>query len=143
MEAIFLVRDLMEMYRSSKKDYHMVFIDLEKTYDRVHRNILWWALVEQGVSSQYIHLIQDMYEGIRTSVPTNGGDTPDFPITIDDVILIDESREGVNEKLELWRETLESKGSDIEDLSYKKMERLTGMSPTVYKQNGQNGEVQQ
>ncbi|XP_071722141.1 uncharacterized protein [Rutidosis leptorrhynchoides] len=70
-----------------------------------------------------------MYEGLRTSVRTNGGDTPDFPITIgiheglalspyiftlvmdvltrhihddipwgmlfvDDVILIDESREG-------------------------------------------------
>ena len=28
----------------------------------------------------------------------------------DDIVLIDESREGVNLKLELWRQTLESKG---------------------------------
>ena len=28
----------------------------------------------------------------------------------DDVVLVDESRTGVNQKLELWRETLESKG---------------------------------
>ena len=28
----------------------------------------------------------------------------------DDVVLVDESREGVNRKLELWRHTLESKG---------------------------------
>jgi hypothetical protein len=28
----------------------------------------------------------------------------------DDVVLIDESRIGVNKKLELWRQTLESKG---------------------------------
>ena len=28
----------------------------------------------------------------------------------DDVVLVDESRAGVNKKLELWRETLESKG---------------------------------
>jgi hypothetical protein len=28
----------------------------------------------------------------------------------DDVVLIDESRIGVNQKLELWRQTLESKG---------------------------------
>ena len=28
----------------------------------------------------------------------------------DDVVLVDESRTGVNQKLELWRETLEFKG---------------------------------
>ena len=28
----------------------------------------------------------------------------------DDVVLVDESRTGVNRKLELWRRTLESKG---------------------------------
>ena len=30
-----------------------------------------------------------------------------------DVVLVDESRAGVNKKLELWRHTLESKGSDL------------------------------
>jgi len=29
---------------------------------------------------------------------------------VDDIVLIDESREGVNTKLELWRSTLESQG---------------------------------
>jgi hypothetical protein len=31
----------------------------------------------------------------------------------DDVVLVDESREEVNRKLELWRQTLESKGFRI------------------------------
>ena len=30
-----------------------------------------------------------------------------------DVVLVDESREGVNRKLELWRQALESKGFRI------------------------------
>jgi hypothetical protein len=33
MEAIFLIRKLMERYRGQKKDSHMVFIDLEKVYE--------------------------------------------------------------------------------------------------------------
>ena len=38
------------------------------------------------------------------------GDIPWCMLFADDVVLVDESRTGVNQKLELWRETLESKG---------------------------------
>ena len=34
MEAIFLLQQLMEKYRATKKNLHMVFIDLKKAYDR-------------------------------------------------------------------------------------------------------------
>jgi hypothetical protein len=60
MEAIFLIRQLMERCREQKKDLHMIFIDLEKDYDKVPRNVIWWALQKHKVSSKYITLIKDM-----------------------------------------------------------------------------------
>ena len=41
MEAIFLIRKVMERYREKKKDLHMVFIDLKKAYDEITRNVMW------------------------------------------------------------------------------------------------------
>ena len=82
MEAIFLVRQLMERCRKQKKDLHMVFIDLEKAYDKIPQNVLWWVLEKHKVPANYITLIKYMYDNIVTSVRTSDVDTDDFPIKI-------------------------------------------------------------
>jgi hypothetical protein len=83
MDAIFLIRQLMKRCREQKKDLHIIFIGLVKSYDKVPRNVMWWALQKHKVSSKYITLIKDMYGNVVTSVRTSDGDTNDFPINIE------------------------------------------------------------
>jgi hypothetical protein len=40
MEAIFLIRQVMERHKEQKKNLHMVFIVLEKAYDKIPRNLM-------------------------------------------------------------------------------------------------------
>jgi hypothetical protein len=39
MEAVFLIRQLMERHQE-QKELHMIFIDLEKAYDKIPKNIM-------------------------------------------------------------------------------------------------------
>jgi len=72
----------MECYRDRKRDLHMVFVDLEKAYDRVSRDVLWRFLEKKDVPVEYTRVIRDMDEGIRTKVRTVLGDTADLFIDI-------------------------------------------------------------
>jgi len=60
----------------------MMFVDLEKAYDRVQCKVLWECLEKKGLSVAYVQAIKDMYEGVKTSVRSSVSDTEYFPINI-------------------------------------------------------------
>jgi Reverse transcriptase (RNA-dependent DNA polymerase) len=82
METIFLIRQLMERHREQKKDLHMIFIDLEKAYDKISRNIMWWALKRKLIPTKYVTHIKDMYTNVVTCVRACDGESDTFPVKI-------------------------------------------------------------
>ena len=136
--AMFGLRMLMKKYREGQRELHCVFVDLEKAYDRVPREDLWYCMRKSGIVEEYVQLVQDMYEGSETVVRCAVRTTESFKVKVglhqgsalnlflfavimdritdkvrreplwtmlfaDDIVICEETREEVGQRLESWR----------------------------------------
>ena len=81
-DAIFIVRQIQEKFISKKKDLWMAFVDLEKAFDRVPREVLWWALRRKGVDEWLVDVIKAMYVGATTAVRVNDKESAEFEVKV-------------------------------------------------------------
>nr|GEX60239.1 hypothetical protein [Tanacetum cinerariifolium] len=75
-------RSLMEKYRERQRYLHMAFLDLEKAYDSVPRELVWKTLIDKGTPRRYSRVIKDMYEGAKTRLRTTVGNTDFFSVEV-------------------------------------------------------------
>ena len=81
-DAMFALRMLMEKYREGQTELHCVFIDLEKAYDGVPWEELWYCMRKSGIMEKYVQLVQDMYEGSEIVVRCVVGTTESFKVKV-------------------------------------------------------------
>lgn len=81
-DAIQSLRVLMEKYRDARIDLFLVFIDLEKAFDRVPRDLIWAALRWMKIPEAYVKVIIDMYREARTKVRCTSGFSDSFNVYI-------------------------------------------------------------
>ena len=69
-DAIFILRQVQEKMLKKKKVY-MAFLNLEKAYDRVPREVVYWCLQRKGVPEQMVRMVQATYKEVTTRVRTD------------------------------------------------------------------------
>ena len=62
-----------------KKDLWLAFVDLEKAFDRVPCEVVWWALkCLEGVDEWIVSVMKAMFEDATTTVRVNGRESGAF-----------------------------------------------------------------
>lgn len=86
-QILFICFNLYNDFEIRHKDLHIVFIDLEKAYDK----ILMVDIDENWVLFKHIDIIGDIYDGVVANIKTYGGLTSEFFQSQFDVIIRIES----------------------------------------------------
>ena len=81
-DAIFILRQMQEKHHAKNKKLYFAFVDLEKAFDRVQREVIWWAMRKLGVEEWIVLLVQAMYTNTRSRVRVNGAYTDEFGVKV-------------------------------------------------------------
>ena len=133
----FIVRQLQEKHLAANKPLYMAFVDLEKAFDRVPRDVIWWAMRKLGIDEWLVRLVQSMYKDVRSRVRVGVGvgvhqgsvlspllfiivlealsrefrtGCPLELLYADDLMISAESMEELLVKVQTWKTEMEKKG---------------------------------
>ena len=81
-DAIFVVRLLQERHLAANKRIYMAFVDLEKAFDRVPQNVIWWALRKLGVQEWIVRLVHGLYANTQSRVHVCEGYSEEFEVKV-------------------------------------------------------------
>jgi len=73
---------MQEKYGCKGKKLYFAFVDLEKAFDKVPREVTRWALRKAEVDECLVKAVMAMYEGAQTVVRTTEGDSKAFIVKV-------------------------------------------------------------
>ena len=170
-DAIFILRQVQEKHLAANKPLYMAFVDLEKAFDRVPREVIWWAMRKLGIDEWLVRLVKSMYANVRSRVRVGNGYSDEFGVQVgvhqgsvlspllfiivlealseefrtgcpwellyaDDLVIMDESLEGLQHKVQMWKSGMEEKGLRVNMGKTKVM--ISGPQLNVLKKSGKH-----
>ena len=67
-DAIFLLQSLIQKVLNQKGRLYCAFVDLQKAFDSVYLNGLWFKLYKLGIDGKLLRVIRDMYDKVKSCV---------------------------------------------------------------------------
>jgi len=78
IDGIFIVSETHEKFSAKGKKLCFGFVDLEKAFDRVPREVIRWAMRKLGAEEWLVSAVMSMYTGAKTVVRTVYGNSNGF-----------------------------------------------------------------
>ena len=82
MPCLLQDRLIQENFRVKGKKLYFGFVDLEKAFDRVPKEVIRWAMRKLGVEEWLASAVMSMYTGAKTVVRTVYGNSSGFEIKV-------------------------------------------------------------
>ena len=64
--SVLVVRQMQEKFRAKGRKLYFGFVDLEKAFDRVPKEVIRWAMRKLGVEEWLVSAVMSMYPGAKT-----------------------------------------------------------------------------
>ena len=80
--ACFILRQMQEEYLEMDRELYMVFVDLEKAFDRVLRKVIEYSLRKIGVTENTVQAVVERYEGADAVVTEEGVSSGAFKVKV-------------------------------------------------------------
>ena len=80
-DSSFSLQQLQEKCRLQNQDLYLLFIDLTKAFDTVHREGLWCILEKAGCPKHFVDIIKSFHDGMKASVREGSATSIPFQVT--------------------------------------------------------------
>ena len=81
VDAVLVLRKLSEKFRDKKKLF-FIFVDLEKAFDLMHREVLCFNVRLKGVQEYLVNEAMSLYKGCETAVSVDGELSSSFSVKV-------------------------------------------------------------
>ena len=82
VDAIFVVRQIIEKAKEHNVSLHFNFIDFKAAFDMIWREALWKIMLHVGIHQKIVTLMKQIYEDTKCTVQIGGKLTDFFPVKV-------------------------------------------------------------
>ena len=78
LDHIFTLTSVIRYRKAEKKSTFIAYVDMEKAFDRINRDMLFYKLISHGIGGKMYRCLQNIYLDCKSAINVNGFITPFF-----------------------------------------------------------------